>query len=188
MYDGQGEPRKHYPRMAEIKEVVARHNGLTVADLESACRKKALAWPRQIAQYLCRKLTVCSYPEIGRSFGDRDHTSILFSFRKIEHLCAEQPDLAEAIAAYEVEIDAVMRRRVAADQVGALNYAPRQMVVRRRMVHRPWQDAELAALQAAASVGATAKTIAPDFPERSFFAVKEKLRAIRMAAQAEAVS
>lgn len=186
MYDGTGETRKHYPRMAEIKEVVARHNGLTVADLESACRKKTLAWPRQIAQYLCRTMTVCSYPEIGRVFGDRDHTSILFAFRKVEHLLKTQADLAQAIAVYEAEINAIMRRRVEADQGNALQFAPRQMVVRSRLRHRLWTDAELAALEAAASNGATAKTIAPDFPERSFYAVKEKLRAVRM--QAEAVS
>jgi len=115
MWDGQGETRRHYPRMAEIKEVVARHNGLTVADLESPCRKKALAWPRQIAQYLCREMTPASYPEIGRAFGGRDHTTVLFSFRKLEAMRAASEQLESILEIYRRDIHEAAEIRIAAE-------------------------------------------------------------------------
>lgn len=184
MYDGQVEQRKHYPRMAEIKEVVARHNGLTVADLESACRKKALAWPRQIAVYLCRKLTVYSYPQIGRAFGDRDHSTAIFSYRKVEHLCCTQRDLADIISGYEAEIHAIALKRINAEQQDALHYAPQPAINRPASV--PWTDEERAALAELAKLNLPAKVIARSFPNRSIYAVKEARRVARK--QAEAVS
>ena len=113
MYDGQG--RTVRPKMAEIKAVVARHNALTVADLESACRKRNFAWPRQIAAYLCREMTQCSYPEIGRAFGDRDHTTVLFSFRKIKRLRADSAELEATLEAYRIDIRSVAEARMAAE-------------------------------------------------------------------------
>lgn len=113
MFDGQ--QRIARPKMAEIKAVVARHNGLTVADLESACRKRTMAWPRQIAAYLCREMTQCSYPEIGRAFGDRDHTTILFSFRKIARLRADSAELEATLEAYRIDIRSVAEARIAAE-------------------------------------------------------------------------
>lgn len=74
------------PTMMEIKAVVAGRYGVTVADLESSCRKRQWAYPRQIAMFLCRELTTCSYPQIGRAFGGRDHTTILFACRKLRRL------------------------------------------------------------------------------------------------------
>ena len=113
MYDGQ--QRTIRPKMAEIKAVVARHNGLTVADLESACRKRTMAWPRQIAAYLCREMTQCSYPEIGRAFGDRDHTTVLFSFRKINRLRADSAELESTLETYRIDIRSVAEARMAAE-------------------------------------------------------------------------
>jgi Bacterial dnaA protein helix-turn-helix len=184
MYDGTGE-RKHYPRMSEIKEVVARHNGLTVADLESDCRKKSLAWPRQIAVYLCRKLTVYSYPQIGRAFGDRDHSTAIFSYRKVEHLCCTQRDLAEIIAAYETEIHAIALKRLEAEQKDALHYAPQPAI--NRPASTPWTPEERATLAELAKLNLPAKVIARSFPHRSIYAVKEARRVVRRE-MAEAVS
>jgi hypothetical protein len=113
MYDGQG--RTVRPKMAEIKAVVARYNGLTVADLESSCRKRNFAWPRQIAAYLCREMTQCSYPEIGRAFGDRDHTTVLFSFRKIARLRSESAELEATLETYRADIRSVAEARMAAE-------------------------------------------------------------------------
>ena len=47
-------------------------------------RSKAIAYPRQIAMYLARKLTDFSLPEIGEQFGGRDHTTVMHAFDKIE--------------------------------------------------------------------------------------------------------
>lgn len=113
MFDGQ--QRTIRPKMAEIKTVVARHNGLTVADLESGCRKREIAWPRQIAAHLCREMTRCSYPEIARAFGNRDHTTILFAYRKIKRMRSESAELEATLEAYCADIRSAAEARMAAE-------------------------------------------------------------------------
>lgn len=71
------------PRVQDIQEVVAGAYGVTVTEIRGACRQQKYAVPRQIAAHLCRDMTTNSYPAIGRLFGDRDHTTILFAHRKI---------------------------------------------------------------------------------------------------------
>lgn len=89
------------PKIDTVKDVTSRHYGITKADLESPCRKRAYAQPRQYAMYLCRKLTRNSYPMIGREFGGRDHTTVLFAFRKISKLVKTDPALAEELRQLE---------------------------------------------------------------------------------------
>ena len=67
----------------EIKKKVAEHYGLKVADLESPNRSRSIVRPRQIAMYLARLLTPRSYPEIGRRFGNRDHTTVMHAVETI---------------------------------------------------------------------------------------------------------
>lgn len=69
--------------MEIIREVVANHFSLKVEDLNSSKRTKVLAYPRQIAMYLCRELTDTSLPQIGEFFGGRDHTTVLHAHNKI---------------------------------------------------------------------------------------------------------
>ncbi|ORU01140.1 Chromosomal replication initiator protein DnaA [Anaerovibrio sp. JC8] len=69
--------------MDVIQEVVANHFNLKIDDLNSSKRTKALAYPRQIAMYLCRELTNNSLPQIGDFFGGRDHTTVLHACNKI---------------------------------------------------------------------------------------------------------
>jgi chromosomal replication initiator protein len=68
----------------EIQKNVASHFGIKVADIKSPKRLKALVLPRQIAMYLARQLTNCSYPEIGERFGGKDHSTIIHAIKKIE--------------------------------------------------------------------------------------------------------
>lgn len=89
------------PKIDTVKDVTARHYGISKADLESPCRKRIYAQPRQYAMYLCRKLTRNSYPMIGREFGGRDHTTVLFAFRKISKLVEKDPALAEELLQLE---------------------------------------------------------------------------------------
>ncbi len=70
----------------EIQRCVADHFQLRVADLLSKRRPREIVRPRQIAMYLCKHLTTRSLPEIGRKFGNRDHTTVLHSVRKIGEL------------------------------------------------------------------------------------------------------
>ena len=70
--------------LAGIQEVVARRFQLKISDLKSKRRTRALVHPRQIAMHLSRGLTNSSFPEIGREFGGKDHTTIMHACRQIE--------------------------------------------------------------------------------------------------------
>lgn len=76
----------------DIQKHVAEHYNIRISDLHSSKRQRVIARPRQIAMYLCKKLTSKSLPEIGRNFGGRDHTTVIHSVRKIEDL--KEKDLA----------------------------------------------------------------------------------------------
>lgn len=92
------------PRIDTIKDVTAKAYGISKQDLESACRKRQFAQPRQYAMYLSRQLTKCSYPQIGRMFGDRDHTTVLFAYRKISAMIASNEGMAEELRQLEQRI------------------------------------------------------------------------------------
>ncbi len=70
--------------MRDIKKAVCRHYKLVPGELESPRRTQPLCWYRQVAMYLCKKLTRFSLTEIGRTFGDRDHTTVISAVRRIE--------------------------------------------------------------------------------------------------------
>ena len=68
----------------DIKKKVAEFFRLRVSDLSSPSRRRSIARPRHLAIYLCRQLTNLSLPEIGSHFGDREHTTVLHSCRRVE--------------------------------------------------------------------------------------------------------
>jgi chromosomal replication initiation ATPase DnaA len=74
---------KRHP-MVVIQRAVAAAYGIEFAELLSPRRTKKFVRPRQVAMYLCSKLLPVSLPQIGRRFGDRDHTTVLHAIRKIE--------------------------------------------------------------------------------------------------------
>ena len=76
----------------QIQKVVAANYKLTVDQLVSKSNTRQVAFPRQIAMYLCKKLTKHSYPEIGRAFGGKHHTTVIHSCEKIKSL-----SLADAV-------------------------------------------------------------------------------------------
>ena len=69
--------------VATIKQVVSEAFGIPVPELESAKRSQVVVAPRQLAMYLCRELTDATLPAIGREFGGRDHTTVLYAVQKI---------------------------------------------------------------------------------------------------------
>ena len=81
----------------DIQKKVAEHFKIRLSEMSSPRRARAVARPRQIAMYLCKQLTQCSLPEIGRKFGGRDHTTVLHGVNKIEQLRAEDKALDEDI-------------------------------------------------------------------------------------------
>jgi hypothetical protein len=83
---------QYEPSIAEIQKKVCAHYGLRRLDMHSARRDHRVARPRQIAMYLCRRLTSCSLPQIGRHFGHRDHTTVMHAIRRIEQLRVNDAD------------------------------------------------------------------------------------------------
>ena len=68
----------------DIQEAVASRFHIKVSDLKSKRRTKTLVYPRQIAMFLCRDLTDASFPEIGRDFGGKDHTTIIHACKQMK--------------------------------------------------------------------------------------------------------
>lgn len=83
----------------EIQKTVAEHFNMKQVDLLSERRTRAIARPRQIAMYLCKQHTTRSYPDIGRRFGGRDHTTVLHGVRKIEELMPQDDQIARDVEA-----------------------------------------------------------------------------------------
>ena len=80
-----------------IQKKVAEHYDLRMADMTSKRRPENIAFPRQIAMYLCRKLTAASLPEIGNAFGGRDHTTVIHAINKIEKKIKTEQDFSVTI-------------------------------------------------------------------------------------------
>lgn len=70
--------------MEDVQDIVAQRFHLKVSELKSKRRTKTLVHPRQIAMYLSREMTNSSFPEIGRDFGGKDHTTIIHACKQIE--------------------------------------------------------------------------------------------------------
>lgn len=68
-----------------IKDVISDYFDIKVSDLNSQKRSNDIAYPRQIAMYLCRELLGMSLPKIGEEFGGRDHTTVMFAYKKIKN-------------------------------------------------------------------------------------------------------
>ena len=85
---------------AEILKLVAAHYGLRVSDMKAKSNAKPIAFPRQVAMFLCRKLTGLSYPEIGRLFNDKHHSTVMHSVEKIERLAEDDPNFRKVIESF----------------------------------------------------------------------------------------
>lgn len=84
--------------MDRIARAVASNYKLTVEELKSKNNSREIAVPRQVAMYLCRRLTKHSYPEVGREFGGKHHTTVMHSFEKIDSLVKDDPDFHRTVS------------------------------------------------------------------------------------------
>jgi len=84
--------QKNVVSISYIQEVVANYFDIKISDLKSQKRSNDVAFPRQIAMYLCREILNLSLPKIGESFGGRDHTTVMFACNKIKKEIAANPD------------------------------------------------------------------------------------------------
>lgn len=87
-----------------IQRAVCRKYGVTLNDMKSERRTQNIVEPRQVAMYLCKELTGRSYPEIGRRFGGRDHTTAIHAVRKIAARCVSTPEFAGIVAELKAEL------------------------------------------------------------------------------------
>ena len=81
----------------EIQKRVAEHFSMRLTDMSSARRARAVARPRQVAMYLAKQLTQRSLPEIGRRFGNRDHTTVMHAVSRVGELMSRDAGFAEDV-------------------------------------------------------------------------------------------
>ena len=81
----------------EIQKRVAEHYNIRFSDMSSARRARAVARPRQVAMFLAKQLTSRSLPEIGRKFGNRDHTTVMHAVSRVGELMSLDAAFAEDV-------------------------------------------------------------------------------------------
>src|SRR6059058_3119225 len=82
----------------QIQRTVAAHYKLRADDLKSKNNSRQIAVPRQVAMYLCKRLTKHSFPEIGREFGGKHHTTVIHSVEKIEALVSKDQNFHRVVS------------------------------------------------------------------------------------------
>jgi chromosomal replication initiator protein len=92
----------------QLQEATAKYFNVTRRDLLSKSRRANISRARQMAMYLCREKTAASLSDIGLAFGNRDHTTVLYSLSKIEaELAADKDDTAKVIKDIEKNLERV---------------------------------------------------------------------------------
>ncbi len=81
----------------EIQRKVAEHWSIRLTDMTSARRARAVARPRQVAMFLAKQLTSRSLPEIGRKFGNRDHTTVMHAVSRVTELMEQDAEFQERV-------------------------------------------------------------------------------------------
>ncbi len=82
----------------DIITATAQYFRLSVDDLYGSSRSQAVAGARQIAMYLCRERTSLSLPKIGQLFGNRDHTTVMYAYKKISELMKERRSIYNQVS------------------------------------------------------------------------------------------
>ncbi|MEZ4399106.1 MAG: chromosomal replication initiator protein DnaA [Kofleriaceae bacterium] len=96
-------PREHITCETVIKAVAAYY-GVKAADLKSERRHRSIAGPRAVAMYLARQHTKDSYPDLGRGFGGKHHTTVISAVEKITSKLGDDPGLRGEIHAIEATL------------------------------------------------------------------------------------
>lgn len=90
----------------DIQRAVCSHFRLSSSELLSKDRHKSVAFARHVAMYLCRQRLGCSFPELGRAFGNRDHTTVMSAVRRVEALRQKDPQVNAHLEAIEQKLAA----------------------------------------------------------------------------------
>ena len=84
--------------MERIARTVASHFKLSLEEIKSKNNSRQIAVPRQVAMYLCKRMTKHSFPEIGREFGGKHHTTVMHSVEKIDELIKEDRNFHRVVS------------------------------------------------------------------------------------------
>lgn len=94
-------PRKERLSIDLIQRLVADHFSITVREMVGPCKGRFFARPRQVAMYLSRRYAHRSFPEIGRRFGGRDHSTVIHAMATVERLRRDVPEFDLAVSEVE---------------------------------------------------------------------------------------
>jgi chromosomal replication initiator protein len=89
------------PAAAEIIKFVARHYDLKVSEIKSKSNSRQIVIPRQVAMYLCKKMTALSYPEIGKLFNDKHHSTVMYSCETVQKKRDADTDFDRTLHGFE---------------------------------------------------------------------------------------
>lgn len=81
-----------------ITKVVSAHYDLSVEEIKSKNNSRQIAVPRQVAMYLCKRLTESSFPQIGKAFGGKHHTTVIHSVDKIDNIIKEDRNFHRVVS------------------------------------------------------------------------------------------
>ena len=85
----------------EIIKAVARHYDLKIHEIKSKNNSRQFVIPRQVAMFLCKKILGLSYPDIGKLFNDKHHSTVMYSVDKVLQTRASDPDFDRTLQALE---------------------------------------------------------------------------------------
>lgn len=100
----QANSTKKYITLDEITKAVCQFYKVKYEDMMSKKKAKSIAFPRQVAMYLCRVMTEQTYPHIGASFNGRDHTTVMHACKKIENIMKEDEHIRRSIEELKAQI------------------------------------------------------------------------------------
>lgn len=100
----QANSTKKYITLDEITKAVCQFYKVKYEDMMSKKKAKSIAFPRQVAMYLCRVMTEQTYPHIGASFNGRDHTTVMHACTKIENIMKEDEHIRRSIEELKAQI------------------------------------------------------------------------------------
>ena len=89
----------------QVQKTVAEYYQIRLPDLLGRRRTRSLAFPRQIAMYLCRKHIQASFPEIGNKFGGKDHSTVVHACSKVKNCLEEDETLKQQISQLEQRLN-----------------------------------------------------------------------------------
>lgn len=80
-----------------VIDTVCLHYSVSKKDVLGEDRRQAIALARQVAMFLCRQMLGLSYPALGRAFGGKDHSTVIYSVKKIQELQADGPEMKQLL-------------------------------------------------------------------------------------------